>query len=280
MWRYLVLSWICCTLRCGGGNIVGDRPGTRCDGPEQILQSLQGSWKYHGQQVAGVPGLDGEAPGLLQFEFHWFFSSYGSGRSLYSLGRSVEKNQLRYTTVICDGDAKTILRLNNEHPYGSDVVIEVITFMLILFIFMVIVYIYGDLFTFMVITYLYFFVFFWHLQKMECVGHIQKRLGKKNAWPKEEDLCWWQWSSEENKVGREGCLTESVINTLIGLLWRGYLQFSRGRGWNVQSGLGSVPQLNIWWWAAWPSVFPNRIMLMVQIQSCTRWRWGNTQVHS
>ena len=53
-------------------------------------------------------------------------------------GRSVEKNQLRYTTVISDGDAKTILWLNGEHPYGSDVVIEVITFMLILFIFMVI----------------------------------------------------------------------------------------------------------------------------------------------
>ena len=53
-------------------------------------------------------------------------------------GRSVEKNRLRYTTVISDGDAKSILRLNNEHPYGSDVVIQVITFRLILFIFIVI----------------------------------------------------------------------------------------------------------------------------------------------
>ena len=44
-------------------------------------------------------------------------------------GRSVEKNRLRYTTVISDGDAKSIVRLNNEHPYGSDVVIQVITFM-------------------------------------------------------------------------------------------------------------------------------------------------------
>ena len=49
-------------------------------------------------------------------------------------GRSAEKNQLRYTTVISDGDAKCILWLNSEHPYGSDVVIQVITFMLILFI--------------------------------------------------------------------------------------------------------------------------------------------------
>ena len=52
--------------------------------------------------------------------------------------RSVEKNKLLYTVVISDGDAKTISRLNSEHPYGSDVVIQVITFMLILFIFMVI----------------------------------------------------------------------------------------------------------------------------------------------
>ena len=65
--------------------------------------------------------------------------------------RSVEKNKLRYTVVISDGDAKTMARLNSEHPYGSDVVIPVITFMLILFIFMVI----SNLFTFMVITYLF-----------------------------------------------------------------------------------------------------------------------------
>ena len=48
--------------------------------------------------------------------------------------RSVEKNKLRYTVVISDGDAKSISRLNNEHPYGTDIEIQVITFMLILFI--------------------------------------------------------------------------------------------------------------------------------------------------
>ena len=47
--------------------------------------------------------------------------------------RSVEKNKLRYTVVISDGD-KTISRLNSEHPYGTDIEIQVITFMLILFI--------------------------------------------------------------------------------------------------------------------------------------------------
>ena len=68
--------------------------------------------------------------------------------------RSVEKNKLQYTMVISDGDAKTISRLNSEHPYGSDVVIQVITFMLILFIFMVI----SNLFTFMVILNLFTFM--------------------------------------------------------------------------------------------------------------------------
>ena len=46
-------------------------------------------------------------------------------------GRSVEKNQLRYTVVISNGDAKSVARLNSEHPYGSNVVIQVITFMVI-----------------------------------------------------------------------------------------------------------------------------------------------------
>ena len=52
--------------------------------------------------------------------------------------RSVEKNQLRYTVVISDGDAKMISRLNSEHPYDSDVVIQVI------YIYVDFVYIYGD----------------------------------------------------------------------------------------------------------------------------------------
>ena len=34
---------------------------------------------------------------------------------------SVEKNKLRYTVVISDGNAKTISRLNSEHPYGTDI---------------------------------------------------------------------------------------------------------------------------------------------------------------
>ena len=78
---FVVLYGVVAVISC-----VGDRPDTRCDGPEQILQSLQGNRKCHGKRVAGVPGLECEAPGLLQFEFHRFFSSYGSRRSLDSLG--------------------------------------------------------------------------------------------------------------------------------------------------------------------------------------------------
>ena len=48
--------------------------------------------------------------------------------------RSVEKYKLQYTVVISDGDAKTISRLNSEHPYGTDIEIQVSTYMLILFI--------------------------------------------------------------------------------------------------------------------------------------------------
>ena len=67
--------------------------------------------------------------------------------------RSVEKHKLRYTVVISDGD-KTISRLNSEHPYGTDIEIQVNTFMLILFILWWI----SNLFTFMVITYLFTFM--------------------------------------------------------------------------------------------------------------------------
>ena len=36
--------------------------------------------------------------------------------------------------MISDGNAKTISRLNSEHSYGTDIEIQVTTFMLILFI--------------------------------------------------------------------------------------------------------------------------------------------------
>jgi hypothetical protein len=53
--------------------------------------------------------------------------------------RSVEARHLRYTEVISDGDSKTIVHLNEEQPYGNGV----------------------------------------EIVKHECVGHVQKRLGKR-----------------------------------------------------------------------------------------------------
>ena len=65
--------------------------------------------------------------------------------------RAVEKHKLRYTVVISDGDAKII---SSEYPYGTDIEIQVSTFMLILFILWWI----SNLSTFMVITYLFTFM--------------------------------------------------------------------------------------------------------------------------
>ena len=52
--------------------------------------------------------------------------------------RSVERLNLRYVNVISDGDSKSIKALQEAQPYGEDVRIE----------------------------------------KYECVGHVQKRVGK------------------------------------------------------------------------------------------------------
>ncbi|KAE8749128.1 hypothetical protein FOCC_FOCC004036 [Frankliniella occidentalis] len=38
--------------------------------------------------------------------------------------RSLEKNKMRYTSVLSDGDAKTISHLNELQPYGEDIIIE------------------------------------------------------------------------------------------------------------------------------------------------------------
>ena len=64
----------------------------------------------------------------------------GSSPAMEAEGASIlwvaffANNKLRYTMVISDGDAKTISRLNSKHPFGTDIEIQVIKFMLILFI--------------------------------------------------------------------------------------------------------------------------------------------------
>lgn len=70
--------------------------------------------------------------------------------------RSEEARRLRYMEVISDGDSKTIGILNENEPYGSGVTII----------------------------------------KHECVGHIQKRLGKRVRAVKKE-------IKAKNKVPRE-----------------------------------------------------------------------------
>ena len=102
------------------------------------MQGLQRNLTYHGQLVTGVAGLDRQAPGLLQLQFSGSSPAMEAEGASIHWARSVERNKLRYTVVISDGDAKSISRLNNEHPYSSDIVIQVITFMLISFIFIVI----------------------------------------------------------------------------------------------------------------------------------------------
>ena len=90
------------------------------------------------------------------------------------------------------------MRLNNEHPYGSDVVFHIFTFMVI--------YIYGD--------YIFFSSCFCNLQKMERVGYIQKRLGKRLRDVKKKTFVDDSGQVKKIKWGRKGHLTETVINSL------------------------------------------------------------------
>ena len=84
--------------------------------------------------------------------------------------RSVERLGLRYKRVICDGDSKSIVRVNKEQPYGSDVVIEVI---------------YKITF---VISYLFFIIVFLTISEVGMRGACPKATREEVARPEEEDL--------------------------------------------------------------------------------------------
>ena len=84
--------------------------------------------------------------------------------------RSVECLGIRYKRVICDGDSKSIVRVNNEQPYGSDVVIEVI---------------YKITF---VISYLFFIIVFLTISEVGVRGACPKATLEEVARPEEEDL--------------------------------------------------------------------------------------------
>jgi len=82
--------------------------------------------------------------------------------------------KLRYTEVISNGDAKTVNHLNGEHPYGPDV----------------------------------------KIRKHECVGHVQKRIGKRLRDAKKKT-----YHDSDGKVIKlrwcgKGRLTEAVIDKL------------------------------------------------------------------
>ena len=86
--------------------------------------------------------------------------------------RSVEKNGLRYTTYLGDGDTKSFAQVNELRPYGEDVVI----------------------------------------QKAECVGHIQKRVGTRL---RDLKVRYRGKKLEDGKtLGGVGRLNEKTINTL------------------------------------------------------------------
>ena len=85
--------------------------------------------------------------------------------------RLVETLKLRYTTVISDGDSKTIKHLNNNKPYGE---VEI--------------------------------------EKHECVGHVQKRLGTQLRKLKKSQVK--DKSGKSVRFGRKGHLTEKIIDQL------------------------------------------------------------------
>ena len=109
---------------------------------------------------------------------HCELNHFGSSPLMESEGamklwtRSVEKLHLRYTTVISDGDSKTHKQLVDLQPYGLDVVIE----------------------------------------KNECVGHVEKRMGtrlrnlkKTKVYDKDGKLLKW---------GEAGRLTNGFIDKI------------------------------------------------------------------
>ena len=78
---------------------------------------------------------------------------------------------------------------------------------------------------------------------MECVGHVQKHLGKKLRDLKKKTFVDDNGQVLNLRWGGKGRWTNSVIDKSDSLLRRDSPKFSRGRGWNAQSNLGCVPPL-------------------------------------
>lgn len=87
-------------------------------------------------------------------------------------GRSIEKNNLRYTSYIGDGDTSSFNEVVASQPYGADIVID----------------------------------------KKECVGHVQKRMGNRLRTLRQSKK--GAVLSDGGKIMGKGRLTDKAINTL------------------------------------------------------------------
>lgn len=86
--------------------------------------------------------------------------------------RSIAEKKLRYTHYIGDGDSKTYETVSKEKPYGEDI----------------------------------------HISKLECVGHVQKRVG--NNLRKLKAGCGNQKLADGKTIGGKGRLTNKEIDQL------------------------------------------------------------------
>ena len=93
-------------------------------------------------------------------------------KSILQMFKSSLQFKIRYSSLICDGDAKTHAMILDEQPYGE-----------------------GHL-----------------VVKLDCIGHIQKRMG--NALRRLKETYRGQKLSDGKTIGGQGRLTESLINSL------------------------------------------------------------------
>ena len=95
-----------------------------------------------------------------------------SAGAVKMFARSIEKNKLRYTSYIGDGDTSSFNDVINSKPYGDNVVID----------------------------------------KKECVGHVQKRMGTRlrNLRQEKKGVV----LSDNKKIMGKGRLTDKAVNTL------------------------------------------------------------------
>ena len=147
-------------------------------------------------------------------------------------GRSEEQHRLRYTTFIGDGDSKGFTAVTNASPYGPDVAIE----------------------------------------KEECVGHVQKRVGT-NLRKLKKELS-GKKLSDNKTIGGRGRLTDGMIDSLQNYLQHGSSS-QRGRlASHVPGDMGIpyAPCLNRRKAAA--PVLPSWNRVMVWLAGTAGW-WGS-----